>query len=161
MAERTDSIDIVQLVVFRVGAAQFACNIFQVERILRWEAPTPLPKAPDFLEGVIAYQDASVPLIDLRKRLGLAAEQREETRIIVFDTEHGRVAAVVDSVLEVRKVDAGTVTPPSRVVTGLAAEFISGLVRADDRTIVILAVGRLLSSAERVALSDLMVEVGA
>jgi purine-binding chemotaxis protein CheW len=151
--------DIVQLVVFRVGGQEFACNIFQVERILRWQDPTPLPKAPDFLEGVIPYQDGSVPLIDLRKRLGVPAEVREDTRVMVFETEHGRVAAAVDAVLEVRKVDAVAITPPSGIVKGLAAAFISGLVRADQRTIIVLAVGRLLSATEQVALSDLVAEV--
>ena len=156
-----DQGDIVQLVVFGVGGQQFACNIFQVERILLWERPTPLPKAPDFLEGVIPYQDANIPVIDLRKRLGVPAEIREETRVMVFETEQGKVAAVVDDVREVRKVEAGAVTPPSGVVKGLAADYISGLVRSGEATIVVLAVGRLLSSAERIALADLMVEVGA
>ena len=156
----TEQGDIVQLVVFGVGGQQFACDIFQVERILRWERPTPLPKAPDFLEGVISYQDTTVPVIDLRKRLGVSAILREETRVMIFETEQGKVAAIVDAVLEVRKVEAGTITPPSGVVRGLAAEFISGLVRSGEATIVVLAVGRLLSSAERIVLADLMVEVG-
>lgn len=156
----TEQGDIVQLVVFGVGGQQFACDIFQVERILRWERPTPLPKAPDFLEGVISYQDTTVPVIDLRKRLGVSAILRDETRVMIFETEQGKVAAIVDAVLEVRKVEAGTITPPSGVVRGLAAEFISGLVRSGEATIVVLAVGRLLSSAERIVLADLMVEVG-
>src|SRR5207302_882301 len=40
--------DDVQLVTFKVAGQDFAFNIFQVERILRYEAPAPLPKAPDF-----------------------------------------------------------------------------------------------------------------
>jgi len=62
--------DDVQLVTFKVAGQDFAFNIFQVERILRYEAPAPLPKAPDFLEGVLQYQGGAVPLVDLRKRLG-------------------------------------------------------------------------------------------
>lgn len=154
----TEAGDIVQLVVFAVGGQQFACNIFQVERILRWEDPTPLPKAPAFLEGVIQYQDGAVPLFDLRTRLGAAAEHRDETRIMIFETEVGKIGAVVDAVVEVRKVDGTRITPPSDVVRGLAAEYISGIVRTGERTIVILALGRLLSSEERVALQELMVE---
>src|SRR2546422_7023683 len=69
--------DDVQLVTFRVGGQDFAFNIFQVERILRYEAPSPLPKAPDFLEGVLRYQGGAIPLVDLRKRLGTAARSEE------------------------------------------------------------------------------------
>src|SRR5204863_1262046 len=71
--------DDVQLVTFKVGGQDFAFNIFQVERILRYEAPAPLPKAPEFLEGVLQYQGGAVPLIDLRKRLGAEAPLREDT----------------------------------------------------------------------------------
>src|SRR6266849_2860086 len=72
--------DDVQLVTFKVGGQDFAFNIFQVERILRYEAPAPLPKAPEFLEGVLQYQGGAIPLVDLRKRLGAAARHREGTR---------------------------------------------------------------------------------
>ena len=43
--------DDVQLVAFKVGGQDFAFNIFQVERILRYEAPAPLPKAAEAAGG--------------------------------------------------------------------------------------------------------------
>lgn len=144
--------DDIQLVIFKVAGQDFAFNIFQVERILRYEAPAPLPKAPDFLEGVLRYQDAAVPLIDLRKRLGVAAPHREETRTVVLEWEGGKIGAVVDAVTEVLQVAATEVTPPPKIVKGLAAEYITGLVVTGGRTIIVLNTARLLSSAERLAL---------
>lgn len=151
--------DEVQLVLFRIGGQQFALNIFQVERILRYQEPTPLPRAHEFLEGMLSYGDTAIPLIDLRKRMSTDAPVREETRIMVLEWEQGRIGVVVDAVLEVRKVQADRITPPSPLVKGLAAEFISGVVRLGDRTVVVLAPARLLTSQERVALSELMAEV--
>ena len=150
--------DEVQLVLFRVGAQVFGLNIFQVERILRYQEPTPLPRTPDFLEGMLAYADTSIPLVDLRKRLSAAAPVRDDTRIMVLEWEQGRIGIVVDAVLEVRKVPADRITPPPPLVKGLAAEFISGVVSLDHRTVVVLAAGRLLASNERVVLEELMVE---
>src|SRR5206468_628727 len=109
-----------------LGGRGFAFNIFQVERILRYEAPAPLPKAPAFLEGVLQYQGAAVPLIDLRKRLGAAAALRDDTRTVILEFEGGRIGIVVDAVTEVMQVPATTVTPPPGIVKGLAAESISG-----------------------------------
>ena len=43
--------DDIQLVTFRVGGQELAFDILQVERILRHVAPSPLPKAPEFLKG--------------------------------------------------------------------------------------------------------------
>lgn len=144
--------DDVQLVTFKVGGQDFAFNIFQVERILRYEAPAPLPKAPDFLEGVLRYQGAAVPVVDLRKRLGVAAPLREETRTVILEWEGAKLGTVVDQVSEVLQVAAPEITSPPKIVKGLAAEYIAGLVVKDGRTIIVLNTARLLSSQEKVAL---------
>ena len=146
--------DELQFVVFRLGNQEFALSIFEVERITRFEAPAPLPNAPDFLEGVMPYAGRVVPLVDLRKRLGLPAEYREETRVMVLQLEEEQVAVVVDQVREVLRVDTRTITPPSPMVRGLAAEYVSGIIARPGRTIIVLHAGRLLSSAERLALSE-------
>ncbi len=65
--------DELQFVIFRLGGQEFALSIFQVERILRYEAPAMLPNAPDFLEGMAPYGTGTVALVDLRKRVGLEA----------------------------------------------------------------------------------------
>jgi purine-binding chemotaxis protein CheW len=153
--------DEVQLVVFRVGSQPFAINIFQVERVVRYQEPTPLPNAPDFLEGIFPYGERAVPLVDLRRRLGLPAPVREETRVMILTLDVGAVGMVVDAVLTVRKVAAAAITPPSTLMKGLAAEFIQGVVVLEGRTFVILAPGRLLTSTEQVTLRDLMVEAKA
>lgn len=158
---RTTTGDDVQLVTFRLAGQEFAFNIFQVERILRYEAPAPLPKAPDFLEGVLQYQGGPVPVIDLRKRLGVAAPLRDETRIIVLEWEGGRVGVVVDAVSEVMQIGAGEIAPPPAIVKGLAAVYITGLVGRDQRTIVVLNTGKLLDSKEKLALTTALEAGGA
>ena len=152
--------DDVQLVTFRVGGQDFAFNIFQVERILRYEAPAPLPKAPDFLEGVLRYLGAAVPLIDLRKRLGVPAPHREETRTVVLEWDGARIGVVVDAVTEVLQVAATEITPPPNIVKGLAAEYITGIVVTAEgaRTIIVLNTSRLLSSTEKIALEAVVKE---
>jgi purine-binding chemotaxis protein CheW len=149
---RTTTGDDVQLVTFRVAGQDFAFNIFQVERILRYEAPARLPKSPDFLEGVLQYQGGAVPVVDLRKRLGVEAPLKDETRIIVLDMEGGRIGIVVDAVTEVMQIGAGDVATPPPIVQGLAADYITGLVGRDARTIIVLNIGKLLASKEKLAL---------
>lgn len=145
--------DEIQIVTFRVGTQEFGLNVFQVERILRYEAPAALPKAPDFLEGVVQFDGSVVPVIDLRKRLSLPAERLEDTRLMVLDVDAQRVGIIVDQVLDVLRVDGGTITAPPPIVRGLAAEYISGLLARPPRTVVILNAGRLLTSKERLALA--------
>lgn len=147
--------DDIQVVTFRVGRQEFAFDILQVERILRYAAPSPLPKAPQFLEGVMSYGGGAVPVIDLRKRFELEAAIREETRMMVLELEDQRVAVLVDEVREVMRVDSTTIAAPGPMVSGLAAAYISGIITRPGRTIIILNARKLLSSTERLALDQL------
>ena len=147
--------DDIQVVTFRVGSQEFALDILQVERILRYVAPAPLPKAPAFLEGVVQYEGGAVPVVDLRKRFELEAPIREETRLMVLDLEDQRVGVLVDEVREVMRLDSTTITAPGPVVRGLAAAYIAGIITRPARTIIILNARRLLSSTERLALAGM------
>lgn len=150
--------DEIQLVIFRIGSQAFALNIFQVERVLRYQEATPLPGAPAFLEGVFTWGDRAVPLVDLRKRFGEPARVRDETRVIVLAGDGGGVGLAVDAVLAVRKVAADEIQPPAPTLRGLAAECVQATLLADGRTVILLAPGRLLTTAEQIALRDLLAE---
>lgn len=147
--------DDVQVVTFRVGRQEFAFDILQVERILRYSAPSPLPRAPQFLEGVMPYGEGAVPVIDLRKRFELEAPIQDETRLMVLELDTQRVAVLVDEVREVLRVDSTTISAPGPVVSGLAAVYIAGIITRPGRTIIILNARKLLSSTERLALSEM------
>ena len=144
--------DEVQLVVFRVGPQEFALEISQVERILRWRRPAPVPGSPGFLEGMVTHEGGVVPVVDLRKRLSVEAPTGEETRLVVLALEDQRVAGAVDAVVEVLRVDAAEIVAPPPLVRGLAAKYLTGIVAREDRTIVLLNAARLFTSRERLAL---------
>lgn len=147
--------DDIQLVTFRVGTQEFALDILQVQRILRHVVPSPLPKAPAFLEGVVPYEGGAVPVVDLRKRFDLDAPILQDTRLMVVDLGDHRVGVLVDEVCEVMRVDSTTITAPGPMVSGLAAAYIAGIVTRPGRTIIILNARRLFSSSERMALSGI------
>jgi purine-binding chemotaxis protein CheW len=143
----------VQIVSFRVGRQEFAFDILQIQRIIRYEPPAPLPQAPAFLEGVVQYAGGAVAVVDLRKRFELDAPVREETRLMIVDLGDQRVGVVVDEVREVLRVDSTAIAAPAPIVSGLAAAYIAGIVTRPGRTIIILNARKLLTSIERIALS--------
>lgn len=144
--------DTIQLVVFRVGDQDFACEILQVERVLRYEKPAPVPKAPDFLEGVVPYGGGVVPVVDLRKRLELPAPVGPDVRLLLLRLDQDRVGVLVDEVREILRVDSRNIAAPPPLVRGLAAAYVLGVLPHGDRTIVVLNAARLLSATERLAL---------
>ena len=147
-----NSADDIQVVTFRVGPQEFALDISQVERILRYEKPAALPRAPKFLEGVVRYEGSAIPVVDLRKRLELEAAITEETRLMVLSLDGQRIGMLVDQVREVIRVDSTTITAPPPMVRGLAATYIAGIITEGERTVVLLNALRLLTSTERQAL---------
>ena len=143
----------VQLVTFRVGGEEFGLDVFQVHEILRYVEPTPMPKAPAFVEGVLDVRGTLVPVVDLRKRFELHDVRfDDDTRIILVDFQGERLGLVVDEVSEVLRVPETAVTPAPQFVRGLAAEFIRGIVRLESRLVVLLDLERILSSQERMQL---------
>ena len=92
-----------QVVVFRLGNEEFGVPIASVQEIVRVpEELTRVPKAPAFVEGVINLRGTVLPVIDLRKRLGLPTVARSDRqRITVFLISGIRTGFIVDSVAEV------------------------------------------------------------
>ncbi len=149
-----------QIVTFRLGTELFAADIYSVERVLRYQQPTPLPNVPEWIEGVIDYQGRVVPVLSLRRRFEMAViEPTGETRILVFNAGGEWIAAVVDAVLEVAAYDESQLSPPPALFRGLAGEYLRGLVRLGDRLVVLLEVDRLLSATERLRLEEATAEV--
>ena len=142
-----------QLVTFRLGDDFFAADIYSVERVLRYQPPTPIPNVPAWVDGVIEYRGRIIPVIDLRLRFGLERiEPRPESRILVFSVGNDWIGAIVDAVLEVASPTSDQLAPPPPLFRGLSAEFLRGVVRRHDRLIVFLEVTKLLTTDERLVL---------
>jgi purine-binding chemotaxis protein CheW len=100
------------LLVFTLESQQYALRLSSVERILRAAAVTLLPKAPEFVMGIVNLHGRAIPAIDLRRRLGLPLRGLElSDRFIVAHTRRLCVILVVDSVVGVTDYEANEVTP--------------------------------------------------
>ena len=140
--------------VFRVGNQELALSIAQVERILRYSPPEAWERGPEFVAGTINYGGETVALIDLRVRGGSRPVFHEETRTMVLTLEPGALAVVVDQVTEVLRVDTRTIQPSTGEIPGIPPDASGGRLERDGRTIMIVNAARLLTGAERLALSE-------
>ena len=142
--------ELLQLVTFSIGEEEFGVDILSVQEIIRMMDITKVPRAPDFVEGVINLRGKVIPIIDLRRRFGLTTrDHAKHTRIIVIEINNMIVGFVVDSVSEVLRIPASTVEPPPPVVSGLESQYISGVGKLEDRLLILLDLNKLLSGEER------------
>ena len=148
--------ELLQLVTFSIGEEEFGVDILKVQEIIRTMEITKVPRAQDFVEGVINLRGKVIPIIDLRRRFGLDSKPHDKhTRIIVIEINNMIVGFVVDSVSEVLRIPAGTVEPPPPVVAGVESEYISGVGKLEDRLLILLDLDRLLSRADIEALGQI------
>ncbi len=113
--------ELVQLCVLRVGAESYALDLKRVDEILNVPALTPLPKAPSFLEGVVRLRGEVLPVVDARRRLGVASSAQTSTtpsgkarrteRMLVCRVGRRRVGLLVDAVMQVRRVERSALKP--------------------------------------------------
>ena len=131
--------------------------ITQVKEINRLAAITKLPKTPDFVEGVINLRGTVIPVIDLKKRFGFVtgAQDENDSRIIVIDIDGHTVGVVVDEVNEVLRLPEKDIEPPPTFIGGVDAEFLTGVGKVDDRLLVLLDLGRVLSGREKAELVEI------
>jgi purine-binding chemotaxis protein CheW len=142
--------DVVQLVIFNLGADLFAADVFAVERVLRYTQPSSVPGVPKWIEGVMPYRDTVIPVVDMRHRIELAeAPVTLDTRILVFNGTGGWIGAIVDSVSEVAVVPTASVTPPPPLFHGLPAQFMRGIAKVGEQVVVVLDIDRVLTSSDR------------
>ena len=148
--------ELLQLVTFSIGEEDFGVDILKVQEIIRTMEITKVPRAQDFVEGVINLRGKVIPIIDLRRRFGLDSKPHDkDTRIIVIEINNMIVGFVVDSVSEVLRIPAGTVEPPPPVVAGLESEYISGVGKLQDRLLILLDLDKLLSGEVMEALGQM------
>ena len=141
---------LLQLVTFNISQEEFGVDILKVQEIIRTMEITKVPRAPDFVEGVINLRGKVIPIIDLRMRFGMDARGHDsQTRIIVIELNNMIVGFVVDSVSEVLRIPASTVEAPPAVVSGVESEYISGVGKLDDRLLILIDLDKLLSFQEQ------------
>jgi purine-binding chemotaxis protein CheW len=140
--------DLLQLVSFHVGDEEFGLDILRVQEIIRIQALTRVPNSPVFVDGVINLRGKVIPVIGLRKRLGLQElAHGKQTRIVVTEVKGTVLGFIVDSVSSVLRIPADTVEPPPRVGK-VEREYVSGVGKLDDRLLILLDVDRLMSDSD-------------
>ncbi len=144
-----------QLVVFDLADEGYGVDISSVREIIRMQEITKVPRAPDFVEGVINLRGRVIPVVDLRKRFGfLVTDWTKDTRIVVVDIGKQDIGVVVDAVTEVLRLTAASVEPPSSVITTADSEYLLGIAKLESRLIILLDLEQALSTMEQGKIAD-------
>lgn len=146
-----------QLVVFNLQEEDFAVDIRQVKEVLKLPQVTHVPHTAEYIEGVINLRGEVIAVINLKKRFAVPGEDRESEsrRVIIVEVEGTQVGLLVDSVAEVIMLPLEAIQRPSSTIAGTKSQFLEGVGNYNDRLLIILKLDTILTTEERITLSDL------
>lgn len=137
-----------------LGGQILGISVQNVREILDPQRITRLPNAPTDVFGVADVRGLSVPIIDIKSKLGICGgEAGDDARIVVLelkiDGEARTLGIEADCVRKVEQIPRAEIEPvPVHVSSNWDSQLIDGLYRRDGDLVVLIDIDRLLGGGE-------------
>jgi purine-binding chemotaxis protein CheW len=155
-----------QYLTFGIDGEVYAVPVSKVREVLEHIKPTRLPKADDFLKGIINVRGTGIPVVDLRIKFGLPEIAATlDSAIIVMEINAAKgeilvIGALTDEVHEVIELDDKDMEPAPRFGSRIDTSFIHGVGKRDGKFIIILDIDKAFSGNETGTLAEAVVAKG-
>jgi purine-binding chemotaxis protein CheW len=144
---------VTQYLSFSIAAEEYAIRILQTREIIEYESVTRVPGAPSWIKGVTNLRGSVLPVVDLAMKLGLppTTVHRRSCIVVVevaFQEEKLVMGVLVDAVGQVLELGPEEVEPPPAFGAPVQADYLVGMGRFGKKFILLLDMGRVLSSQD-------------
>lgn len=165
MNELKTSTALTSYLSFQLGEEMFAADVSKVLEILELRPITKVPRCPEYMRGVINLRGNVLPVLDTRIKFGLPPTlDTVDTCIIVLNVlmegEMITLGALVDSVEEVLELGSNEIEPPPTIGSKFNPEYLHGMVKNDERFIMVLNIDKVFSTDEIVVAQDVVKKSG-
>lgn len=145
---------------FTLGREEYGLPVLNVREIIKVMDITQVPQVPEHVLGVINLRGKVIPVIDLRRKFGLARrENTEQTCIIVadvnLDAAKVMMGMVVDSVSEVVNVTTAEIDETPDFGAQINTNYLLGLAKVKGTVKILLDLDRVLGSDGTIDLPSL------
>jgi purine-binding chemotaxis protein CheW len=147
---------------FDLGTQTLGIEVRNVREILDMQKITPLPNAPSEVQGVVDVRGSSVPVIDLKSRLGIhSIEDGQDARIVVIEIAEGAsrkpLGILADRVRNVAQIAASDIEPCPSVGNGhWDSSVLQGISRSGSDLIVLIQLDKLFGNGSVIDLPEAM-----
>lgn len=143
---------------FLLGEEEYGIEILKVQEIIQMQKVTKVPKAPDYVRGVINLRGKVIPVVELRKKFGMAhQDDTEKTCIIVVMFQVGdhpiTMGISIDEVKEVLDIKAENIEETPSFGGSVNTEFILGMGKVGSSVKMLLDIEKVLSAKEVAAIA--------
>lgn len=146
----------VELACFELRGRLYGVDVMQIREIVRAQEVTPLPRAPELIEGVVDLRGAVIPVVDLGRALGGApVSEGPGTRIAVLEVDDMAIGLRVEAAVDVLSVGSDSLLEPPALAAQAGYDVVRAVVRrSDGPPLLVLSIEHLLESLYRSALSE-------
>lgn len=151
MIETVSSKEVKQYIVVKLGNEQYGIDIQYVDNIVRMQRITRVPKAQEYFKGVINLRGEIVPVMSLRTKFELEADEfTPKTRILILKIEpQAAVGVIVDEVREVVNLDEDSIEKVSYDSSDETMYYLSGIGKHNDNLISLLNIANVIVEKEK------------
>lgn len=139
--------------LFALGDEIYATHLMQIRELIEPEPVRRVPETVACFEGLMNVRGEIVAVIDLRLRFGMPAPAHGHSILLVFDTEHGPIAARVDKALRVAQISDKKIVKQPNIATPIPREYLIGAADIDGRIVAFMDLRLVLSQSELAAIS--------
>ena len=134
------------LATFFLDAEEYGVDVRLVQEIIRTSEITQVPRSPGFVKGVINLRGRIVPVVDLKRKLGLGEvdEDARASRIVVARLKDRLIGLLVDGANQVLKVPVSAVEAAPEEVMAKGASYIRGVAKLEKRLIILMDLHKVL-----------------
>ena len=145
--------ELIQYIVITVVNEQYGIDIKYIDNIVRMQNITRVPKVQPFFKGVINLRGEVVPVMSIRKKMGLGEDEiTNKSRIIILKYEsNASIGIVVDEVKHVVTISSDNIERVSHDSKLDAKSFISGVGKVEEGLISILDLATVIDEEKSVA----------
>ena len=135
----------IQYIVVQIGNEKYGIDIKYIDNIVRMQKITRVPKVQSYFKGVINLRGEIVPVMSVRKKMGLPEDVITDTsRIIIIKLEEkGSIGVIVDEVKEVITLNMAEVEK-----TTAKDSFINGIGKNGDELISLFEINAIVEEKE-------------
>lgn len=134
-----------ELLEFFVGEKDYGINIAKVNEIMTYREVTPLPAAPDEIEGLFMPRDKIITVVDLHKVLCIEKPEDNDGLLIVCEFNGLDIAFHVTNVKGIQRISWSNIEKPPTVANNSQMGISTGIAKIEGRIIVILDFEKIIS----------------
>lgn len=136
-----------QMVAFFLGNQEYTVPTLAVQEVIKFSQPTKLPAAPAYVAGIINLRGRVTPLVRLRDLLEIPATESSTDHFIVVCRRRGlQLGLMIERVHTMYRVPQERIDWAVESHLGINVDYISGLLKADDRLVGIVSVDRIVDT---------------